>query len=341
VRLAGGAATAIGSMAGTDVDEATRTVFAELPDLPHLPELPARGLGADMIGRTAAILVDLPIQSVPSGYRVSGRAGPDQRRAADLLRFDLDALHETVAKLGRPTTAVKVQAAGPWTLAAGIQLVRGHRVLTDPGALREFTNSLAEGIAEHVAEVARRVETPVVVQLDEPTLPAALAGSLRGPSGLERLAAVPEADAESVLATVVSAAREATGSPVIAHCCARRPPVALLRRAGAEALALDLTALPEDAASTDAMGEVLESGATLLAGLVPTVEPAARPSLRELADPALRLLGRLGVGQDTLAAQWVPTPVCGLAGASRDWARRALQLCRELGEAFAEPPESW
>ncbi len=341
MRLAGGIATAIGSMPGTDIGEATRSVFGELPDFPHLPELPDRGLGADMIGRAAAILVDLPIQSVPSGYRVAGHVGADHRRAAELLRFDLDALHETAARSGAPSAAVKVQVAGPWTLTAGIELERGHRVLTDPGALREFTSSLCEGIAAHVAEVANRAEAPVVVQLDEPTLPAVLAGTLRSPSGLERVAAVPAPDAEAVLATVVSAARRATGSPVIVHCCARRPPVALLRRAGADALALDISALPADAAATDAMGELIESGTTLLAGLVPTVEPAARPSLRAIADPALRLADRLGFSRDLLAAQCTPTPACGLAGARREWARRALELCRELGEAFAQPPETW
>jgi hypothetical protein len=35
----------------------------------------------------------------------------------------------------------------------------------------------------------------------------------------------------------------------------------------------------------------------------------------------------------------VPTPTCGLAGADPAWARRALTLCRELGQAFVDPPE--
>ena len=41
----------------TDPVEATRMVFGELP-LPHLPELPARGAGADMIGRGAGFLTE-------------------------------------------------------------------------------------------------------------------------------------------------------------------------------------------------------------------------------------------------------------------------------------------
>ena len=78
-------------MPGTDSAEAAAIVFGELPDFPHLPELPARGVGADMLGRTAALLVDLAVDVVPSGYRVVARPGHDHRRAVDLLRWDLDA----------------------------------------------------------------------------------------------------------------------------------------------------------------------------------------------------------------------------------------------------------
>ena len=66
-----GAVTGIGSLPGTDPDEAVALILGELPDLPHLPELPARGPGASMIGRGAALLVDLPVEIVPSGWRVT------------------------------------------------------------------------------------------------------------------------------------------------------------------------------------------------------------------------------------------------------------------------------
>ena len=46
--------TGVGSMPGTDAREAAAIVNGEV-DLAHLVELPGRGLGADMIGRMAAI----------------------------------------------------------------------------------------------------------------------------------------------------------------------------------------------------------------------------------------------------------------------------------------------
>ena len=76
----------MGSMPGTSPDEAIAVVLGELPDLPHLPELPARGPGADLIGRTAALLVDLPVETTARGWRLAERRGRDQRRAGGPAR---------------------------------------------------------------------------------------------------------------------------------------------------------------------------------------------------------------------------------------------------------------
>ncbi len=329
-------------MPGTDPLEAANVVAGELPDLPFLSELPGRGLGADIIGRTAALLVDLPIEVVPSGYRTAARPGHEHRHAVDLLRRDIDALEEAVERAGVRPPVIKVQAAGPWTLTAGIELARGHRVLTDHGALREFADSLGEGLALHAAEVSRRLETPVVVQLDEPSLPTVLAGALPTASGYGTVPAVAEPDARDVLAGVVKAVGEATNQPVIVHCCAPRPPVGLFRAAGADALAIDATLLEGIPASlSDQLGEAWDAGVTLLLGLVPGTTPSRPPTLAQAAKPALELVDRLGFPRSLLAERAIPTPTCGLAGADVTWARRALGLVRDVGRAFVEPPESW
>ena len=334
-----GTATGIGSMPGTDPAEAARIVVGELPDLPSLPELPGRGLGADIIGRTAGLLVDLAVEEVTSGYRAASRAGRDHQRAVSALRADLDAFDEAIETAGVRPTVVKLQAAGPWTLAAGIELRTGHLALTDPGALREFTDSLAEGLAQHAAEVHRRTGATVVVQLDEPSLPAVLAGQLPTPSGLGRVSAVAEADAQAGLRTVI----DAVGGPVIVHCCAGPlPPIGLFRGAGAAAVAIDLTLVTGSSTATlDEIGQAWEAGVVLLLGLVPSVDPPAPVTLREVARPAFDLADRLGFPRDTLAGRVIPTPTCGLAGASTAWATRALALSRDIGRAFVEPPEDW
>lgn len=326
-------------MPGTDPLEAARTVVGELSGLSYLPELPQRGAGADMIGRTAALLVDLAVELVPSGYRVTAAPGRDHRRALDLLRTDLDAFEEATESAGTRPRVVKVQAAGPWTLTSEIELHTGHKVLTDSGALREFAISLAEGLRAHVAEVSRRLDVgAVVVQLDEPNLPSVLAGGVPTPSGYGTVPAVPEADVVEVLQGVL----EALPAPRIVHCCAPRPPLAVIRRAGADALAVDAELLAgAPRATIDALGEAWDAGAPVLLGLVPAVEPSLPPRLTELARPALDLVDRLGFDRGLLARQCVPTPSCGLAGATLEWARRAHPLVRQLAEAFVDPPEAW
>jgi hypothetical protein len=215
-------------------------------------------------------------------------------------------------------------------------------VLTDHGALREFTDSVSEGLAERVAELKKRTGAEIVVQFDEPTLPDVLAGALSTPSGYGTVNSVPEPDARDLLSTMIDRARLATGQPVIVHCCAPRPPIALLRGAGADALAVDATLL-DGAPGTllDEIGEAWDSGTRFLLGLVPSVDPGTRPALRDVAKPALRLVDRLGFNRSILAERAVPTPTCGFAGSTTDWMRRALALTRDLGKAFVEPPEGW
>ncbi|MEN3307275.1 MAG: hypothetical protein V7603_3477, partial [Micromonosporaceae bacterium] len=176
MKIAEGAATGVGSLPGTDILAALRTVLGELPDLPHLPELPDRGPGADLLGRCAGLLVDLPVDLYVGRWRLAPHPGHDARRTADLWARDLDALTDEAAGY---SGTLKVQCAGPWTLVAGIDLPVGGRVLRDPGAVRELTTSLGEGLARHVAEVGRRVPgAQVLLQLDEPSLPAVLAGQV-------------------------------------------------------------------------------------------------------------------------------------------------------------------
>ncbi len=334
-------ATGLGSLPGTDQREAARTVVGELPAFPHVPELPARGVGADLVGRASALLVDLAVEVWPSGYRVTARPGGHHRRGVELLARDVDALDEALGEAGVTPRRVKTQVAGPWTLAAGVELRSGNRVLTDPGAVTEFTESLAEGLRGHVAELARRTGAGVVVQLDEPTLPAVLAASLPTPSGYCTVRAVPGTDARAGLETLVTAAREAGAVGVVVHCCHPTPPLALLGASGADAVAIDLTVLERSGEVLDALGELWDAPAELWLGVVPSTDPAGRPELEALARPALELADRLGFDRARLADRAVVTPACGLAGASPAWARTAMARSVELARAFADPPSSW
>jgi methionine synthase II (cobalamin-independent) len=320
-----GAATGIGSLPGTDIAEAVKTVLGELPDFPYLPELPARGPGADIIGRGAGLLVDLPVELYAGRWRVTARPGRDARVTRDLLERDLDTLTEQAAEYAGP---VKIQAVGPWTLAAAVQLQTGGALLRDPGAVRDVAVSLAEGLRARVADVAARLPVAtIVLQLDEPSLPAVLAGRVPTESGFSTLPAPEAATVRAALAGIVDAA----GVPVVVHCCAAGVPIGLLRETGAVGVAIDLDLLED----LDPLGEALDAGLGLLAGAAPTTAGRA-PSSAAVADKVRDLWRRLGFPAEQLPAQVVVTPACGLAGAGADHARRVQAACREAGRRLLE-----
>jgi Cobalamin-independent synthase, Catalytic domain len=323
-----GAVTGIGSLPGTDPADAVALVFGELPDLPHLPELPERGAGADMIGRTAALLVDLPVELVPSGWQIAAHPGRDLRRASDLLARDLDALENAAAGY---SGALKLQATGPLTLAAAVELRTGHKVVSDPGALRDLTESLGEGLAAHLADVAARVPgATLVLQLDEPSLPAVLAGEIRTPSGYGTVRALDAQVAEQSLRTVLAVAP--VGGRAV-HSCAAGTPIALLRAAGADVVGVDASLL--GVPDYDTLGEAIEAGVALWLGVVPSTDSDV--TLDRARGPIRRIWSELGFDPELLATTVVATPTCGFAGASPRYVRRALALLHDVGRDSLDP----
>ncbi|MEU6859609.1 methionine synthase [Glycomyces sp. NPDC046736] len=323
--LPSGVATGIGSLPGTDIGEAAGVVFGELPEWPHLPELPARGLGSDLIGRGAGLLEGLPVQWWAFRWEIADLAGIDARRAADFLERDLDALLEVDA-----SGPVRLNAVGPFTLAANLWRRTGGAMLADPGAVADLTASLAEGLRNHLAAAqARMPKACLSIQLDEPSLPAALAGRVNTESGLDFYRRVPVEVARDRLRELT----EALGVPVVVHCCAPDVPVGLLQEAGVGAVAIDLTLLDlDDVPRMDALGEYLDGGGRLIAGVVPAIGQP-RPGLdKEAADRVLSLWHRLGFSPDLLPQRVSVSPTCGMAGASPDYSRAAMEACREAAK---------
>jgi methionine synthase II (cobalamin-independent) len=333
-----------------------RMIFGELPDLPHLAELPARGPGADITGRTAALLVDLPVESGPSGWRFTTRPGRELSRARSMLASDLDALEETGAGYTGP---LKVAVCGPWTLAATIELARSQDpALADPGALADLTESLAEGVRLHLAEVAKRVpRAGLLLQLDEPSLPTVLAGGVPTASGLNRLPAPDAPAAQAGLQRVISAA----GTFTLIHCCSAPIPFGIMKDAGAGGVSFDLGRLRRG--DEESLAEAVEAGLGIFAGVLPALPAAGSeragaqdsdaernsadpPAPQRVADRVGRLWQRMGwpssrtgaapAGRASVSAQVVFTPACGLAGATPEYARAVLARCREAARLLPE-----
>lgn len=303
--------TGLGSLPGTDAGAAVRLAFeGDGPAwLPWLPELPARGPWAGMIGRSAALLEGLPVELSAGEWRLSAATGIDGRRARATLRDDLDVLEENAHAA---TGTAKVSVCGPWTLAASLFRPLGGRVLGDRGARGDLAQSLAAGTADLLATLRRRLPgLEWVLQVDEPSLPAVLAGRVPTEGGYFRHRPVEEAEVADLLGALA-----ALGAPGLVHCCAAEVPVGLLAAArpdgaGFGGISLDGGLL--DRAGWEAVTAAVDAGTRLYLGVLDAAAPNAGPD--PIVRRALGWLRPLQLGPPLADRLWL-THTCGLAGAA-------------------------
>jgi methionine synthase II (cobalamin-independent) len=318
--------TGLGSVPGDDVREWMRAV-RELVDIPFLPELPVRPYG-DMVSRTVGVLTELAADLQPVGWRLTGggdaRASLDQRRARALLQEDLDVLEEYCEGYEGP---LKVQVTGPWTLAAAVERPRGDKVLADYGARRDLAQALAYGVEQHLADVRKRVPgAEVLLQVDEPGLPAVLAGAVPTASGWSKHRSVDGPGAVELLSLFTAF------GPTVVHCCAARPPIEIFAKSGASGVAVDVSLL--NTGGWDQVAGAVEAGTTIYAGVVATT--GALPKAEQAAEPLVRRWRELGL-DPALLKQVVVTPACGLAAVPTPAdARARLKLLRDIADVVGE-----
>ena len=333
--------TGVGSLPGTDFGAAVRMTFDKVPGLPYLPELPARGPWAAMTGRGLGLLAGLNAELSAGEWRL-GVAGIDQRRARQTWRDDLEVLEEHAEGYAGP---FKVSVAGPWTLAASTGIAHTGRVLADPGARRDLAGALAEGVGDLLDDLHRRLPAlRLVLQVDEPSLSAVVAGAVPTPGGFFRHRAVdlPEISACLALLTAEAPRRGLEVSTVV-HCCAPGLPIEAMVGRGTHGAGFDGVSLDLDRLGTrelDALAAAVDGGAAVWLGCLPTDTPGTVPGVDEVRRRVLGFLDRLGSGEEA-GRGLVLTPACGLAGfpapaVSRVFdvlARVASQVSDELAQA--------
>ena len=335
--------TGIGSLPGADYPAALRMTFDAVPLLAYLPELPARGPWAGLVGRGLGLPSGLPAELSAGEWRLVDAPGVDQRRARATWRDDLDRLEEEAHDY---EGTFKVAIAGPWTLAASLGVAHTGRVLADQGARRDLAQSIAEGAGDLLADLARRLPAAsLVLQVDEPSLPAVAAGAVPTPGGFFRHRAVDLPEIAGALAGITAEpARRGLTATTVLHCCAPWPGGWPLRSllsgsgstAGFDGISLDIDQVADR--DWDEVAGAIEAGRTLHLGCLPTSGSVRPLGVDEVRRRALTVLERIGVGAG-LADRLVLTPACGLASweptqasaAFRVLAKAAEQVSAELG----------
>ena len=148
----------------------------------------------------------------------------------------------------------------------------------------------------------------------------------------------------------------ATSAPTIVHCCAPEVPFSCITGSGATAVSFDALSLRRG--GEDAVGEAVESGLGMFAGVISTGAGESRAALNDTAvisanraspdtgqveDAAVAAAGRaialwrrIGLALGAMCEQIVLTPACGLAGVTPARARLVLARCRAAARLIPE-----
>lgn len=329
-------ATLTRPLRGTDVVETFIVLRGELGD-PHraaVPVLPERGPHAELAARTCAVLDSLHADRQPHGWRVTGVAGDDSRRARALLASDLHAVADVLgAESGADTAPVVFSLLGPVSLAATVHVRNGEKLQSDHGARRELTQSWCAGIPELVAAIRRNTDgRGAVLVLQEPELERVLGGTIPTASGYRTLRSLPRAEVRAGLTAAVDACRGAGASAVVLDAGAASAEWA--PRCGA-----DVAVVAPPTGGTRAwepLAALHESGVRLC---VDTAPVSAHTPARDVVDRLLRPWRELGMDPAALLGT-VLAPSSGISDLAPPQLptalRRVTGACGALTEAANE-----
>ncbi len=332
-------ACASGPMPGLDLYQAADVIVGETGDCMALPELVQRGVTDQLVGRTCALLPQLPVEKGPRSWRLSTRPQIATRRLWDGIERDLDDLEQQWGN----APLIKTRLMGPWSLATRIELANGHRAVTDRGAVRDIAAIMAEAIDDHCEDLERRFGAQVVVQLHEPDAVALMQGVVTGTTDFDVIRAVHVKDQVEVLAPLVSSVQSHEHSTVVLSASSgvtvQRPEstaaaIELMRGAGATSMVIN----PRDLCGTealDACGDALSSGVGIMWALPAPVLSTPTPVGELVEDPdrhaaiqLAKLIDEMGLDRSVLETSSVTQQLFTLPSTILDAARHVQHIVR-------------
>ena len=261
----------------------------------------------------------------PAAGRAGGsptRPGIDQRRARSLLAQDLDALEEQAQGVRRARSRSRWPGRGRWPRRSRGRAATRCSPTTAPGASSPRRWPRGCATTSPTCAAGCRASTGSSSRSTSPRWPRCWPAAVPTASGFGRHRTV--APARGVGRARLGARRDRRGGrrAVGAHAA---PPVhrstccAAPARAGCRSTSASMSA-----ADHDALAEALEAGETVALGVVPSTRRGDRRTRGRRAGAALARHGRPRGGRGRRCPGHSGT--CGLAGASHEWARRALQI---------------
>lgn len=288
---------------GTDPIEIHKVVRGELGE-PHLavfPQLAERGVGADPLGRSTTLVAEMGFDLQPHGWRIGVPDGVDARRARSLLRSDENILADITGAETKKPERLKLTVLGPWSLASGLYLSNGERILSDHGARRDVIEAYAHGVSEHLKRLGRITGiSHFTVQLDEPKLPAVLDGTLSTASGYRTLRSIPQSEVRTSYASFVKTVAGQGQTEIVVNLPADErwiERINLLHQAGVQGHLIDPSEL--DHRSWERVAGLVEANSRIFMQVLTPglVAPGVVEGVRRILNPWKQLgldLSRLG-----------------------------------------------
>ncbi|PRA01506.1 hypothetical protein CQ010_02690 [Arthrobacter sp. MYb211] len=323
---------------GQDPLEIHKVIRGELgePNLAVFPQLVDRGMGSDALGRSASMVSDMGFDLQPHGWRIGVTDGIDARRARSLLRSDENLLADVIGAEKKPATRLKISTLGPWSLAAGLYLQHGERILIDHGARRDVLEAYADGVKQQLLRM--RGSTTIqrfTVQLDEPQLPAVLDGALPTASGYRTLRSIPRQEVREVYSRFVQTLAEVEGTQIVVNLPSADEQwikrVDILHQAGVQGYVIDPARM--DHRSWERVAALVETGAQIYLQLL---EPGKRaPGVVDGVNKVLRPWRQLGLPLTQLG-QLTLMPAGTFANASANQVVECLQHLTGYAQALEQ-----
>jgi hypothetical protein len=211
-------------------------------------------------------------------------------------------------------------------------LASGEKVIRDPGAMRDVVAALALGAAEHLRAVrARFPNAALVLQLDEPALPAVLAGAVPTASGWQRYRSVDLPVVSTGLSAVFAGAEH-----TVLHVLGPRTVWELADNLALSAWTLDLSR--HHRKDDDVVGNLLDSGRAVIFNITVAKDLSESEQVARGYAQIVEIRDRLSFAPDWFAARVALAPTGKSLGESLTDLREALAVVREIGRRLCDAP---
>jgi len=335
-------ATGIGSLPMTDPEQAVRLALTYLPEAPFWPQLPQRSFREQMDAQYSESLPGLVVDEKKKkvSFDTSGDLMPDLERfyerylAKDDGYFRITGRYAAafpvfVRALQESPPAdlryVKGQITGPLTAGLAFKDDTGRDIIHNETLFDAVVKSLAMKAAWQIRELGR-FGKPVVIFIDEPVMETLGSGYSAVSSEM-----IPEK-----LSEIIDTIHEWGGIAGI-HCCGNAD-WSLIFKTGADIVSFDAHGYMERVLLYEAdIKRFFARGGALAWGVVPTGlytrEETAETLISRIGE-GMKQLENQGVDRQTMLAQCLITPSCGMGSLSTDKSIAILKLLREVSDGM-------